>query len=262
MDTSGDSRRATGERRTSMNAPAERPDEHRPLLSQLKGSFTSIYLTVLSIIQAVALGELARVVADDYPRFTLVQWALVLLTFLILIIIWNHVTTDAMTWVWIPDLRDSVIPFLLGAFELYQAHAIVVGLGPWLFGMVVGATLAVLEFFHVGHQVRLEAENAEALRLFRRRSWSDLLQGAVGIGLFFALGMASVATGVARAADPPLVPGVGTALPWVAVLLTGLWLGGYLLRTTLYWRALVTLARTGRLPSDTPLSRLVGMPLR
>lgn len=245
-----------------MNAPAERTNELGPLLSQLKGSFTSIYLTILSIVQAVALGELARAVADDYHQFTPVQWALVLLTFLILIIIWNHVTTDAMTWVWIPDWRDSVIPFLLGAFELYQAHAIVAGLSPWLFGMVAGAALAVLEFFHVGRQVRLEAENAEVLRLFRSRSWSDLRQGIVGIGLFFALGMASAATGVARAADPPLLHVVGTALPWFAVLLTGLWLSGYLLRTTLYWHALVMLARSGRLPATTPLSRLVGLPLR
>jgi hypothetical protein len=238
------------------------PGEHEPLLSRITGSFTPIYLTILSLVQAVALAELARVVADGYPRFTLAQWALVLLTFLILIIIWNHVTTDAMTWVWIPDMRDSVIPFLLGAFELYQAHAIVAGLGPWLFGMVAGATLAVLEFFHVGRQVRLEADDAEALRLFRSRSWSDLLQGVAGIGLFFVLGVASVATGDAGTADQPLLRAVGAALPWVAVPLTGLWLGAYLLRTTLYWRALVVLARSGRLPAETPLSRLIGLPLR
>src|SRR4029453_18201919 len=148
----------TAERRTSMKSPAERPDAHSPLLSRLTGSFTPIYLTILSIIQAVALAELAKVVADGYAQFTPVQWALVLLTFLILIIIWNHVTTDAIAWVWIPDLRDSLIPFLLGAFELYQAHAIVAGLGPWLFGMFVGALLAVLEFFHVGRKVQLEAD--------------------------------------------------------------------------------------------------------
>jgi len=53
-----------------MNAREKRSDEHGPLLSQLKGSFTAIYLTILSIIQAVALGELARVVAEEYPRFT------------------------------------------------------------------------------------------------------------------------------------------------------------------------------------------------
>jgi hypothetical protein len=245
-----------------MKEPAMRSNGHGPLLSRLKGSFTPVYLTILSIIQAVALAELARVVADNYAQFTLAQWALVLLTFLIVIIIWNHVTTDAMAWVWIPDVRDSLIPFLLGAFELYQAHAIVAGLGPWLFGMVAGAALAVLEFFHVGHQVRLEADDAEALRLFRSRSWSDLLQGIVGMGLFFALGMAVVATGGAGMADQPLLRAVANALPWVAVLLTGVWLGAYLLRTMLYWRALVALAHSGRLPAETPFNRLVGMPLR
>jgi hypothetical protein len=245
-----------------MKEPTEQPGAHGPLLSRIKGSFTPIYLTILSIIQAVALGELAKVVADGYPEFTVVQWALVLLTFLILIIIWSHVTTDAMAWVWIPDLRDSLIPFLLGAFELYQAHAIVVGLGPWLFGMVAGATLAVLEFFHVGRQVRLEADDAEALRLFRRRSWSDLLQGVVGMVLFFALGMVAVATGVTGTANEPPLGAFGAGFPWVAVLLTGLWLGAYLLRTTLYWRALVALTRSGRLPAEIPLNRLVGMPLR
>jgi hypothetical protein len=245
-----------------MKEPAEQPDVHGPLLSRIKGSFTPIYLTILSIIQAVALGELAKVVADGYPEFTTVQWSLVLLTFLILIIIWSHVTTDAMSWVWIPDLRDSVIPFLLGAFELYQAHAIVVGLSPWLFGMVAGAALAVLEFFHVGRQVRLEADDAEALRLFRRRTWSDLLQGVGGMVLFFAMGMATIATGVTGTANEPSLGVFGAALPWVAVLLTGLWLGAYLLRTMLYWRALVALARSGRLPAEIPLNRLVGMPLQ
>ena len=227
------------------------PDEYGRLLSHLKDSFTSIYLTILSIIQGVALTSLAVVVADGYRHFTPAQWALAALTFLILIIIWNHMTTDTLTWTWIPDFRDSAIPFLLGAFELYQAFAIAAGLGPWLFGMVAGAALAVLEFFHVGRQVRLETPDARMLRLFRRRSLSDLRQGIVGIGLFLVLGVASVATGAA-----------GTVLPWVAVLLTGLWLGAYALRTTLYWRALVRLAHNGRLPADTALNRLVGLPLR
>jgi hypothetical protein len=231
----------------SMSAPSEQGQ----LLSHIKDSFTSIYLTVLSIVQGVALTSLAVVVADGYSEFTPVQWALVVLTFLILIIVWNHVTTDAMTWTWIPDFRDSAIPFLLGAFALYQTFAIVAGLGPWLFGMVVGATCAVVEFFHVGRQVRLGAPNAEMLSLFRRRGLADLLQGIVGIGVFLALGVAIVTIGDSW-----------SVLPWVAVLITGLWLGAYVLRTTLYWRALVALARSGRLPADTALSRLVGLPLR
>ncbi|HEY7092638.1 MAG TPA: hypothetical protein VH393_05635, partial [Ktedonobacterales bacterium] len=152
---------------------------------------------------------------------------------------------------WIPDFRDSAIPFLLGAFELYQAFAIVVGLAPWLFGMVAGATFAVLEFFHVGRQVRLGTPDAAMLRLFRRRGLSDLVQGVVGAGLFLALGVAIV-----------IIEDAGGVLPWVAMLITALWLGAYVLRTTLYWRALVALAHSGKLPADTAINRLVGLPLR
>jgi hypothetical protein len=227
------------------------PGEQGQFLSHLKDSFTSIYLTVLSIVQGVALTSLAVVVADGYSEFTPVQWALVFLTFLILIIVWNHVTTDAMTWTWIPDFRDSAIPFLLGAFELYQTFALVAGLGPWLFGMAAGATFAVLEFFHVGRQVRLGTPNAEMLRLFRRRGLADLLQGIVGIGVFLVLGAAIV-----------VIEDAGAVLRWVAVLIAALWLGAYVLRTTVYWRALVALAHSGKLPAGTALSRLVGLPLR
>ena len=243
-----------------MSAPIQTSDESQVILHQLKGSFTSIYLTVLSIVQGVTLATLATVVADNYPRFTAVQWALVVLTFCILVIIWHHMTTDAMTWVWIPDVRDSLIPFLLGAFELYQTQAIVLGLGPWLFGMVAGAVLAVLEFFHVGCRVPLEEENGFLLEHFRTRRRPDMLQGIVGIGLFVGLGAVSVFIVDAKGAVLPDETVVRAAFPWIAVLLTSLWLGCYLIRTTLYWRVIAALARGGRLPASTPLSRLVGLP--
>lgn len=229
-----------------MRTPIQASDEHQVLLHQLTGSFISIYLTVLGIVQGVALAALASVVANSYPQFTAVQWALVVLTFSILIIIWHHMTTDAMTWVWIPDFRDSAIPFLLGAFELYQTQAIVIGLGAWLFGMVAGAALAVLEFFHVGRQAPLaeeNAENAQLLRRFRTRRRSEMLQGIVGIGLFVGLGTVIVSnvdwTGT-NLLDETVI---GAAFPWIAVLLTSLWLGGYVIRTTLYWRAIAALAQ-------------------
>ena len=54
-----------------MSAPIQTSDESQVLLHQLKGSFTSIYLTVLSIVQGVTLTTLATVVATtirDSPR--------------------------------------------------------------------------------------------------------------------------------------------------------------------------------------------------
>ena len=243
-----------------MSAPNPTAAERQILLHQLKGSFTPIYLTVLSIVQGVTLATLASVVANNYPQFIAVQWALVVLTFCILIIIWHHMTTDAMTWVWIPDFRDSVIPFLLGAFELYQTQAIIIGLGPWLFGMVAGAALAVLQFFHIGFRIPLEAENAQLLNHFRTRRRSEMLQGIVGIILFVSLGVVSVSTVNGKGAIWPDETVVEAVLPWIAVLLTSLWLGCYVIRTTLYWRVIVALARSSQLPASTPLRRFIGLP--
>ena len=243
-----------------MSAPNPTAAERQILLHQLKGSFTPIYLTVLSIVQGVTLATLASVVANNYPQFIAVQWALVVLTFCILIIICHHMTTDAMTWVWIPDFRDSVIPFLLGAFELYQTQAIIIGLGPWLFGMVAGAALAVLQFFHIGFRIPLEAENAQLLNHFRTRRRSEMLQGIVGIILFVSLGVVSVSTVNGKGAIWPDETVVEAVLPWIAVLLTSLWLGCYVIRTTLYWRVIVALARSSQLPASTPLRRFIGLP--
>jgi hypothetical protein len=53
---------------------------------------------------------------------------------------------------------------------------------------------------------------------------------------------------------------IEAALPWIAVLLTSLWLGCYVIRTTLYWRVIVALVRSSQLPASTPLSRFVGLP--
>src|SRR5215475_6693555 len=54
---------------------------------RLKASYGPTYLTILSVIQAVAMGDLAQVVADGHAHFTLVQWLLTVNTFGVLIII-------------------------------------------------------------------------------------------------------------------------------------------------------------------------------
>jgi hypothetical protein len=167
-------------------------------------------------------------------------------------------TTDAMTWVWIPDVRDSAIPFLLGAFELYQTQAIVIGLGPWLFGMMAGAALAILEFFHFGRQALLEAGNVQLLHHFKTRRRSEMLQGVAGIGLFVGLGVVSMITADGKEVVLHDETVFGAAFPWIAVLLTSVWLGCYVIRTSLYWRVITTLARSDRLPASAP-SRLVGL---
>jgi hypothetical protein len=135
----------------------------RTVYRRLKDSYGPTYLTILSVIQAVAMGDLAQVVAGSYHHFTPVQWVLTFNTFGVLIIIWNAYSVQSTLWGWIPDVRDSATPFLVGALELYLNHTIIVSLSAWLFAVslvgVAGATGTVYTFWRASH----EAEHHELL---------------------------------------------------------------------------------------------------
>jgi hypothetical protein len=66
----------------------------RAVYQRLKASYGPTYLTILSVIQAVAMGDLAQVVAGSYQDFTLVQWVLTLNTFSVQSALWGWLRYD------------------------------------------------------------------------------------------------------------------------------------------------------------------------
>jgi len=56
-----------------MNSKLGPEPHYRVLHQRLNEAFTPTYLTILSIIQAVALTDLATVVAAEYRQFTVVH---------------------------------------------------------------------------------------------------------------------------------------------------------------------------------------------
>jgi hypothetical protein len=113
------------------STPAPEPD-HLLLHNKLKESFGPIYLTVLSVIQGVALADLASVVQASYQEFTFVHWLLTATNFVMFIIIWNAYTIQGRHMDLDPDLQDAIIPFVFGALELFLNHAITLTLTAWL----------------------------------------------------------------------------------------------------------------------------------
>ena len=109
---------AVQEKGKHMQSVLEPEPHHHVLHYRLKDSFAPTYLTVLSVIQGVALADLASVVVAGYQQFTIVQWLLVVFTFLVLIIIWNQYAMQSSAVYWVPDFRDAAFPFLFGALEL------------------------------------------------------------------------------------------------------------------------------------------------
>lgn len=229
-----------------MDASSDREPDHARLHRQLRGSFAVIYLTVLSIIQGVALADLAGVVAGGYAHFTVVQWLMVPMNFFTIISVWNHFMADSISMEWIPGFSDAVLPFTFGAVELVLNHALLIGLMVWLIGMAVGAALEAIGTWFIDRKAGLETRDIRLLRLFRSRVDGYIRHGLGGLALFLLLAIGSRighvdAIGRVQGAQGVLAIGI--------LIVVFVWGGIATLHAIQYWHDIVEYARTGRLPS-------------
>ncbi len=227
-----------------MHAALEPEPHHRVLHHKMRDSYTPNCLTVLSVIQGVALADLALVVEAGYKQFTLVQWLLVVLNFAILIIIWDSYMQQSILWEWVPDIRDAAIPFALGALELILNHTIILSLSAWLVAFALISGLGGLANWHVIWRASKEAVNTKMLSLLGRRShlvivlyggWSVVLLLLAVVSL---LGSLEASEGI---------QGVRGVLALALVLLVAGGLGAFRLIVIRSWSKVVTYARTGQI---------------
>src|SRR5690348_1579586 len=115
----------------SATSPLNTGDDSHELLRRLKGSYISSSLTILSIIQGVAFAALAATVVGNYPRFTFAQWIMVLVAFGVLVVVWNQITIDTVSWVQVSDYQGALVPFLVGALEIFLIAAITINIALW-----------------------------------------------------------------------------------------------------------------------------------
>jgi hypothetical protein len=228
-----------------MQSVLEPQPHHLMMHHKLKDSLSPVYLTLLSVIQGVALADLALVVGANYQQFTLIQWLLVLFNFGVLIGIWNHYMMYNKLWDWIPDLRDACIPFVVGVLELVLNHTITLSLRAWLFTFALLYMMGALAICYVRWRAGKEAENARLLSLFRRQ---HLLFGisALGAGaLYLLLAVAS------RVESLEVAMGVQTervVLALVLVLLVAGCIAGESIMSMRTWNRAIAYSRTGRIP--------------
>jgi hypothetical protein len=163
------------------------PPDKQSLFRSMAENFTGVYLTMLSIIQGVALTDLAQITFSEHGHFTAVNWIEVATMLWSLIYIWNHFMGDALMTHWIPDLEDAALLFGTGVFELVANHAIVSSPTAWL------ATLAIMFFawtlgtFYIGRQQELVVREPFLMQLLRDRTRPLLFQTLGGGTLLGAL---------------------------------------------------------------------------
>ena len=217
---------------------------HRVVHGRMRDSFTSMYQTLLSIIQGVALADLATSVALRYQQLTLLHWLMILTTFDILIVVFQVYWIQSAVWGWIPDVRDAAIPFVFGALELFLNHTIFHNMGLWFLGLAAIAGLGALGTVHMVWRARGETENLELLNLLKGHHQLFLLYytGAAVVSFLFAYicFMANL-----QASDG--VQGMRGLLALFLSLLIAISLVVSSLLSNRYWRKAVVYARTGNI---------------
>lgn len=136
------------------------------IISQrLKGQLTPAYLTLTSIIQGVALAFLAARVEATYAQFDTANWLLTIATFVGFLTLWNEYLMQVLTFVWMPTLVDSLVPFAFLAGELFMAHFVYGGLRYWLLSLSLTFVVGTLASIVTNRQARnFPEENRDVTR--------------------------------------------------------------------------------------------------
>lgn len=182
-----------------MNTMRERAKEY----------FPSVLLTLLSIVQAVALELLWSHVREaenlfEWTWVAAITWAQISGTFLGLVLIWVVYASNVMRFRWTPVTSDSVYPFLIGLLEFSLVASLEPGkAGQWV--LIMAVVFAVMNW--VGHaNMRRARQDSDNAFFFATRSPATLKDFVSEIIIVVALVVAGLSI---RNSDDP---GAGTML--------------------------------------------------
>ncbi len=157
------------------------------LYQRIKEQNTAAYLTIMSIIQGVALSFFTFIVVNQYQEFTITVWLLVVCTFLILILTWFEYIIDISIFVWLHGLLDSIIPFSLFIAEIMLIYTMSATNGYWYFSMSVFCLVALFAFINMYYKASHEVENNGLIEWLGKWKGATLLYLIISLVLFIIL---------------------------------------------------------------------------
>ena len=118
----------------------------------IANSFSGMFLTLLSIVQGVALGVWATQwipkTEADWQQVLSLDLLLILTTFLLLVTIWHSYFWLAAIAYWVPSIVDSLLMFLIGATQLVVIYNMKTGSPYWFYGIAVLGLLGGVQYHY------------------------------------------------------------------------------------------------------------------
>ncbi len=180
--------------------------------SRVRIQFPAVLLTLISIIQALALELLwSKTTGSEFlfePSLAAaVGWLSVLAVFFGILQIWLMYTTLVMGFEWQPLLRDSIFPFIIGVQEFMLVELISEGFNPLWLVILASIFISANYITHVSYRrARAEEANAFFFAGVEPATWRDFILVA-----FIILVLLAFAAAIA------LVPGAGSLPLWALV---------------------------------------------
>ncbi len=197
------------------------------IIEQIKASFSSVYLTLISIIQACVLGYWMFLVGTNYIILAPITIILLVFTFLMIITTWNEYMMGTTAFRWIPRLKDSFIPFMIGISEFFVVHNIFSNMSLWCFSMALFSFVGYLAYLNMYHSARKHPENTAIFGLLGPLpKVTEIL--AFSYSVIFAF------LGVITHKFPSSL-----TVQYITVSFSGIIFGTFLYRGVLYWNRIV-----------------------
>ncbi len=158
--------------------------------------FPSVLLTLISIIQALALELLWSEVVDNPWLFeadldAFIGWGMVAACFLGVLLIWIIYATMVMGFKWLPYLRDSILPFVLGIQQFMLVSIVAEQFSPlWLYVLASVFVSANWVTHNSLRRARQEPENAVFFNRVAPATLRDFLPAFAIVFAFVSLGVA------------------------------------------------------------------------
>ncbi|MDA1372087.1 MAG: hypothetical protein O2971_15160 [Proteobacteria bacterium] len=203
--------------------------------ARIKVQFPMVLLTLISIIQALALELLwGKVVASDYlfggGIAAVVSWGMVTVCFLGIIQIWVLYSTMVMGVIWQPLIRDSVFPFIIGVQEFLMVSLVDAQFNPlWLF---VLASIFISANWMSHNSLRRARQDPDNAQFFNNIEPARLKDFIPLIGIVAALTLMGILG---------LLTNNQNWLPLLAIVLTNLILLLQILASRRLWRRVLAL---------------------
>lgn len=197
------------------------------IIEQIKASFSSVYLTLISIIQACVLGYWMFLVGTHFIILDPITIILLFIAFLMIITTWNEYMMGTTAFMWIPRLKDSFIPFMIGISEFFVLYNIFSNISLWCYSMALFSFVGYLAYLNMYHSARKHPENAAIFGLLGRSPIVTEIWA-------FSYSIIFVLLGVITHKFPSSL-----TVQYFTVSFSGIIFGAFLYRGVRYWNRIV-----------------------